>query len=136
MDRICRQALSDMEDFVALLASQVPQPQLVTVAKVRAFHHLEKTIYQAIVEKLARMVRTLDAARILLNTVVQSVHVAALHRLPRDADACSAFGAVSPQKRYPMHGTFAPSHPTQSWGIMRLHRHGRRPEGRAFAPGD
>ncbi len=67
MDRIYDQLLIDMETLVDLLADRVPQPQFVKIAKLRAYRHVEKTIYQAIVQKLARMVSTLDAARVLLN---------------------------------------------------------------------
>ena len=67
MDRIYDRLLADMETLVNLLASRVPQPQLVWIEKLHAYRHVEKTICQAIVQKLARMVSTLDAARILLN---------------------------------------------------------------------
>lgn len=67
MDRIYSQLLSDMETLVDLLASRVPQPRFVKIAEFRTYRYLEKNIYQAIVQKLARMVSTLDAARILLN---------------------------------------------------------------------
>ena len=67
MDRIYDRLLADMETLVNLLANRVPQPQLVQIEELRAYRHIEKTIYQAIVQKLARMVSTLDAARILLN---------------------------------------------------------------------
>ena len=49
------------------LASRVQQPQLVDIKKLRAYRHVEKTIYQAIVQKLARMVSTLEATRLLAN---------------------------------------------------------------------
>ena len=67
MDQLYEQMLTRIESVVDQLAGRVIQPQLVDIKKLRAFRHLEKTIYQAIVQKLARMVSTLDAARILLN---------------------------------------------------------------------
>lgn len=67
MDRIYEQVLKDLEEAVNLLAGRVPEPKLVECGAYRAFRHIEKTIRQAIVQKLARMVSTLDAARLLLN---------------------------------------------------------------------
>ena len=56
-----------MEETVNRLASQVPSPQRVPFKKSFVFRHVEKSINQAIVQKLARMVSTLHAARLLLN---------------------------------------------------------------------
>ena len=49
------------------MAGQVPPPQRVPVGNSFVFRHVEKSIDQAIVQKLARMVSTLHAARLLLN---------------------------------------------------------------------
>ena len=67
MDQIYEQVLGDLEEAVNLLAARVPKPKLMRFADFRAFRHIEKTIHQAIVQKLARMVSTLGAARLLLN---------------------------------------------------------------------
>ena len=67
MDHIYEPILTHMEDAVSLLAGQVPQPKLVKVVSFPAFRHVEKIIHQAIVHKLARMVSTLDATRLLFN---------------------------------------------------------------------
>ena len=65
MDHVYEQILTHMERIVESLASRVPQPQF--VGKVRAFRHVEKSIRQAIVQKLVRMVSTLHAAHLLRN---------------------------------------------------------------------
>ena len=67
MDHIYEQVLTHMERIVEDLARRVPQPQFVEkfVEKSGTFRHVEKSICQAIVQKLARMVSTLHAARLL-----------------------------------------------------------------------
>lgn len=65
MDHIYEQVLRHMERIVDDLAGRVPPPQF--VEKFGAFRHVEKSIHQAIVQKLARMVSTLHAARLLCN---------------------------------------------------------------------
>ena len=67
MDHIYEKVIRDLAKAVHLLAAQVPEPKLVEFVEYPAFRHVEKTIHQAIVQKLARMVSTLDAARLLLN---------------------------------------------------------------------
>ena len=67
MDQLYKQVLTHMERTVDQLARRVPQPKLIGDKKLLVFRHAEKTIYQAIVQKLARMVSTLHAARLLLN---------------------------------------------------------------------
>ena len=64
LDRQFEVALSTMETTVNMLAAQVPQPQFVTAK--RSFRYREKSIHQAIVQKIARMVSTLHSARLLL----------------------------------------------------------------------
>lgn len=59
--------LINMEMVVNKLAGQVPQPQFKVIKKLRAYRHVEKTVHQAIVQKLARMVSTLNAAQLLAN---------------------------------------------------------------------
>ncbi len=67
MDEIYKQTLTFLEQVVRILAAKVPQPKLVVIGKIRAFRHEEQTIYQAIVQKLARMVSTLAASRLLFD---------------------------------------------------------------------
>ena len=67
MDQLYGQALTAMERFVHCLVKRVPPPQLVTHRGTRVFRHVEKSIVQAIVQKLVRMVSTLHAARLLQN---------------------------------------------------------------------
>ena len=67
MDQLYEQVLTRMEEIVNSLAGRVPPPQRVPFRASFVFRHTEKTIHQAMVQKLARMVSTLDAARFLLN---------------------------------------------------------------------
>lgn len=67
MDEIYKQTLTFLEQVVNILAAAVPQPKLVEIEKLRAFRYEEQTIHQAIVQKLARMVSTLAATRLLFN---------------------------------------------------------------------
>ena len=62
MDDLCDQKLSDMEASHAALAARVPQPKRVAVG----FRYVERDIRQALVQKLARIVSGLHAARLLL----------------------------------------------------------------------
>ena len=67
MDQIYEKTLTFLEQVVDILATKVPQPKLVMIEKIYVFRYEEKTVHQAIVQKLARMVSTLAAARLLLN---------------------------------------------------------------------
>ena len=67
MDDIYEQILLRLEHTVNLLAGRVADPKLIDFGSYYAFRHVEKSIHQAIVQKLARMVSTLDAARLLLD---------------------------------------------------------------------
>ena len=67
LDRLFEQLLTVMEGAVNRLAGLVPPPRRVRFNKSFVFRHVEKSISQAIVQKLARMVSTLHAARLLLN---------------------------------------------------------------------
>ncbi len=67
MDQLYEQVLTSMEEIVNHLAGRVPLPQRVPYKGSFVFRHTEKSIHQAMVQKLARMVSTLDAARLLLN---------------------------------------------------------------------
>ena len=66
-DHLYEQILKLMEEAVNRLASLVPPPRRVPFKKSFVFRHVEKSILQAIVQKLARMVSTTHAARLLLN---------------------------------------------------------------------
>ena len=65
-DQDLKQALITMEKVVHELAAQVPQPLFVKHMGSAGFRYKENSIHQAIVQKLARMVSTLHAARLLL----------------------------------------------------------------------
>ncbi len=66
MDQLYDQVLNTMEEIVNSWVSRVPRPKLVPCKESFVFRHTEKSINQAMVQKLARMVSTLDAARLLL----------------------------------------------------------------------
>lgn len=60
------QALKHMERTVHQLASRVPRPQRVPFKDSFVFRYVEKTVHQALVQKLARLVSGLHAARLLM----------------------------------------------------------------------
>jgi hypothetical protein len=68
MDELYLQTLRNMESTLAGLAKRVPPPQRVPILDSFAFRYVEKTIHQAIVQKLARIISGLHAARILLES--------------------------------------------------------------------
>ncbi|WP_331842205.1 hypothetical protein [Ralstonia solanacearum] len=55
-----------MERTVDILASRVPSPKRVPLKDSYAFRYTEKTVHQALVQKLARVVSGLYAARLLM----------------------------------------------------------------------
>ena len=59
-------ALTNMEDTLHVLVSRVPSPQPVTFKGSLVFRHVEKTVHQALLQKLARLVSGLHAARLLM----------------------------------------------------------------------
>ena len=65
-DQLYDQALAHMERTVQTLAKRVPQPQDVPYNDGFVFRHVEKTKHQALVQKLARMVSSLHATRLLM----------------------------------------------------------------------
>lgn len=67
LDQVYEQVLVFMEQCVTALNEQVPPPRRIPFKESFVFRHVEKTPYQAIVQKLARMVSTLHAAYLLLN---------------------------------------------------------------------
>lgn len=60
------QALTNMERTLHDLASRVPPPQRVSFKDSFVFRHVEKTVHQALVQKLARLISSLNAARLLM----------------------------------------------------------------------
>ena len=56
-----------MESTVNSLSLRVPAPRLARFRDSFVYRHVEKTVHQALVQKLARMVSTLRAARLLLD---------------------------------------------------------------------
>lgn len=60
------QALKNMEHTVNLLSRRVPLPQCVPYRDAVVFRHVEKSRHQALVQKLARLVSGLHAARLLM----------------------------------------------------------------------
>lgn len=65
-DELYDQVIGYMEGTVHDLARRVPAPRLVHVVDLRLFRYTERTAEQAIVQKLARHVSALRAARLLL----------------------------------------------------------------------
>lgn len=66
MENLYNDALRNMESTVYALAKRVPSPVSVPFKDSFVFRHIEKTIYQALVQKLARKVSTLHAAKLLM----------------------------------------------------------------------
>ena len=66
MDELYDQTLSNMEASHTALASRVNQPHAVTFGSGFVFRYVERDIYQALVQKLARVISGLHAARLLL----------------------------------------------------------------------
>ena len=106
MDHVYEQVLTYMEGIVDDLAGRVPQPQF--VEKFGAFRHVEKSIHQAIVQKLARMVSTLHASRLLCNHgFVQEQ--AALQRILDEIQEdvlFLAFGIIHDDVQSPLHRSY------------------------------
>lgn len=66
MENLYNNALRSMENIVHLLAKRVPAPVRIPYKDSFVFRHIEKTTYQALVQKLARKVSTLHAAKLLM----------------------------------------------------------------------
>ncbi len=66
IDRLYDDALRNMEATLASFEKRVPSPQRVPYKDSFVFRYAERTIEQAIVQKLARLISGLHAARILL----------------------------------------------------------------------
>ena len=65
-DSLYDQALEHMERTVHQLSRRIPAPQKVPFKDSFVFRYIEKTVHQALVQKLARLVSTLYAARLLM----------------------------------------------------------------------
>jgi hypothetical protein len=68
MDALYEQTLRNMERTLHGLTRRLPPPQRVPMKDSFAFRYVEKTIHQAVVQKLARIISGLHAARILLES--------------------------------------------------------------------
>ena len=66
MDELYDQTLSNMEASHTALASRVNQPHAVTFGSGFVFRYVECDVHQALVQKLARVISGLHAARLLL----------------------------------------------------------------------
>ena len=66
MDTPYQATLQNMEATLFALSLRIPQPKWVPMGDGFVFRYVEKSIHQAIVQKLARIISTLYAARILL----------------------------------------------------------------------
>lgn len=106
MDHVYEQVLTYMEGIVDDLARRVPSPQF--VEKFGAFRHVEKSIYQAIVQKLARMVSTLHAARLLCShgfVQEQAALQRILGEIQEDVQFL-AFGIIHDDVQSPLHRSY------------------------------
>ncbi|WP_052024701.1 hypothetical protein [Pseudomonas sp. G5(2012)] len=59
-------AFEHMERTVNVLATRVPAPRRIQFRHSFVYRHVERTVHQALVQKLARMVSSLRAAKLLL----------------------------------------------------------------------
>ncbi|MDD5761179.1 MAG: hypothetical protein PHP88_01540 [bacterium] len=66
MDHLYNQVLDKMERTLTILEGRVPPPQRVPYKDSFVYRYVEKTLYQAIVQKLVRIVSGLHAARLLM----------------------------------------------------------------------
>ena len=66
MDDHYLQTLSNMESTLRTLEKRVPAPKLIEFGDGHVFRYVERSIHQAIIQKLARIISGLHAARILL----------------------------------------------------------------------
>jgi len=66
MNHLYDQALTNMESTVHMLAGRVSPPTRVPCKEGFKFRYVEKSLHQALVQKLARLLSSLHAARLLL----------------------------------------------------------------------
>jgi hypothetical protein len=65
---LCKQALDNMRNTANSLSSRVPPPQLIRVHGHLETRYVEKTIHQALILKLVRVISNLSAAQLLLDS--------------------------------------------------------------------
>jgi len=98
------QALKNMEHTVHQLAGRVPRPQRIPYKDSLVFRYVEKSVHQALVQKLARLVSGLHAARLLMGAgFVQEQ--ASLQRILDELTEDISFLSFSV-----VYGDFTPSH--------------------------
>ncbi|MGF6505387.1 hypothetical protein [Paraburkholderia sp. 32] len=86
LEELYDQAIGNMERTVHRLAQRLPQPEMVTVGKTAiGFRYSDKGTPQAIVQKMARVVSSLRAARLLLAHGFIGEQ-AAMHRMIDEAE--------------------------------------------------
>ena len=66
MDSLYDQVLRSMERTLHSLAGRVPEPKKVPFKDSFVYRHVEKSVHQALVQKLARCISTLHSARLLM----------------------------------------------------------------------
>ena len=66
MDDLYDKAIQNTERTVNILSQRGPKPVRVAYKDGFVFRHIEKSMYQALVQKSARMVSALGAARLLM----------------------------------------------------------------------
>ena len=105
MDQTYEQVLRYMEESVHTLAKNLPGPDRITTKNGFVFRYVEKSIPQAIVQKLARLVSTLHATRLVLNHgFVQEV--GALKRMLDEIQEDILFLLSGSNKLTPLHREF------------------------------
>ncbi len=67
MDEYYEQILRNMEDTLSIFESKVPCPVLISTSTGYIVRYKEKNIHQALVQKLARVISGLHAAKLLLS---------------------------------------------------------------------
>ena len=67
MDYLYIQTLSNMETTLKGMINCIPPPRFVKFGEGFVFRYVEQTIHQAIIQKLAKIISGLHAARILLD---------------------------------------------------------------------
>ena len=110
MDNLYELALENMERTVHMLAQRVPPPVRVPYKDGFVYRYIEKSLHQALVQKSARIVSTLHAARLLLDHgFVQEQ--ASLQRMLDEMNEDVTFLALSVilNDKTPLHQTYLDS---------------------------
>lgn len=66
-EQLYDQTLEHMERTLHDLTTRIPEPQRIPYKDSFVFRYVEKTVYQALVQKLARLISGLHAARLLMH---------------------------------------------------------------------